>query len=187
MIFSEEFFAQLPWYFLIGAVGLAIAWWWLKKTSKLQKGLFSAGIAILVACAFFVGDLGTRVVIVRFSKLDAPVERRTGKFVFSINYLFQNGSKATLHRLSPENELGAILVNDSPETLRLIGVPYATTSMTALPKSAPTPIPPMSTFTLSSPPDEIGPDQTPPDTMESSIGLGVRKWLTWGPVTPEEH
>jgi hypothetical protein len=186
MIFSEEFFGQLPWYFLIGAVGLAIAWWWLKKTSKLQNGLFLAGIIILLGCALRIGNLGSRVIIVRFSKLDAPVERRTGKFLFSVNYVFQNGSKATLHQLLPESDLGAVLVNDSPETLRLILVPYATTSMTALPKSAPTLIPPMSTFTLTVPADEIGPDQTPPDTMESSIGLGVRTWLTWGPKSDSE-
>jgi hypothetical protein len=190
LIVSDELFGQLPWYFLIGAAGVAIAWWWLKIKTKLQKGLFSAGIALLLGCAAFVGDVGTRVVIVRFSKLDAPVEKRTGKFIFTLNYVFQNGSKTTLHRLTQSDD-ATILVNDSPETLRIVGVTYSTQPAFGIgsgKRPPPALIPPMSTSDFPyGAPDEIGPDQTPPATMDSSLPFGVRSWVTWGPVAPEEQ
>lgn len=180
MILPDTFFDFLPWIWAGLAVWLALWWRWLSKTTRLQKGLFSAGIIVSLAM-FRFGPSHPHVVIVRFSKLGTPVEKQRGQLLFPKRYTFQNGKTTWLWSL-PDKYFGTIVVNDSPETLRIEYVSYANNPMLGLGPTPPTPVPPMSTFPWTSSIDNVGPDDTPPDSTETVAGLGmaVRTWLTWG-------
>jgi hypothetical protein len=180
VILPETFFDFLPWIWVGLAVWLALWWRWLTKTTRAQKGLFSAGIIIGLAMWRF-GPIHPRVVIVHFSKLGAAVDKQRGRLLFPKHYTFQNGATTWLWtRDSEQKYFGTIVVNDSPETLRIQYVTYANNPMLGLGDTPPTPVPPLSTFDWKTSIDDVGPDETPPDATEGVGGMAVRAWLTWG-------
>jgi hypothetical protein len=188
VILPDGFFEVEPYLWMGAVVWLALWWRWLTKTTKRQKVLFSAGIIVSIAMWRF-GPTHPRVAIVRFSKLGAPVEKRHGRLLFPMRYTFQNGNVVWLWSLSGKSSLdkyfGTIVVNDSPETLRIQFVSYASSEALGLGETPPTPVPPMSTFPWTNAIDNIGPDDTPPESISSPISVGVISWLTWGNAPDE--
>lgn len=187
MILPDGFFEFLPWVWAGLAVWLALWWRWLTKTTRTQKGLFSAGIVICLALWRF-SPPSPRVVIVRFPKLGAPVEKQRGRLLFPKHYTFQNGKTAWLWTRDPDKKyFGTIIINDSPTTLRVEYVSYANSPGLGLGETPPTPVPPMSTLDWATAVDDVGPDETPPASMATidGLGMGMRGWLTWGESSDE--
>jgi hypothetical protein len=70
-------------------------------------------------------------------------------------------------------------VNDTPRTLRIESVQYATSHLYALPKLPPETIAPYSVKNDAAGIDEVGPDEHPPATTDSVINETFRFHLTW--------
>ncbi|MEO7109172.1 MAG: hypothetical protein ABI183_01935 [Polyangiaceae bacterium] len=187
MILPSAFVDWLPAVWVGLAIWLGLWWLWLTKTTRLQKGLFSAGILISLVLWRSGYPLCPRVVTVRFSKLGTPVEVKRGRMLFPVHYTFRDGRTTWLWTHDDKQKyFGTIVVNDSPETLRLEYVSYSSTPELGFGGSPPTPVAPNTIVNWLSDIDEIGPDDTPPPGMESPIGMGVRAWLTWGEVSSDE-
>ena len=185
MILPESFFVALPFVWLGIALWLGLWWRWLTATTKRQKYIFAAGIMGCLALATW-GTRGVPIVIVKFPKLGAPVEKQHGKLLFPRHYTFQDGKAAWLWSLPDDKKyFGTIVVNDSPETLRVVLVGYSNSPF-GLGKSPPTLVPPMSRFFNDTAIDDIGPDSPPPEAMSSQFSMGARSWLTWGETSSDE-
>lgn len=186
MILPQTFFDFLPWLWPGLVVWLALWWRWLTKTTRLQKGLFSASIVICIAMWRF-GPIHPAVAIVRFSKLGEHVTKTRGRLLFPMRYTFQDGKKTGWLWSLPEDAkpYGTVVLNDSPAALHIEYVQYESSPLLGFSGPPPTPVPPMGIATWPTAIDETGPDETPPETIGSQFGLGVRSWLTWDDASDE--
>ena len=186
MILPEAFFDFLPWILIAGALGLA--WWWksIQKTSALQKALFSGGVVVSLILAIRAPGLGSPIVIVEFAALGQPVLKTIGRLVVPMHYKFLDGHTQLIWYLPENAKLGTIIINDSPEPLRIKFVNYAAASAIGLRDTEPTPVPRMTTFVWDTGIDQVGPDDIPPSSMTSRMSVSVNAWLTWGKRSRDE-
>ncbi len=145
--------------------------WWVTLLAVVAALLF-------VELGFQVDGLGAEVDIVKFPEAGSPVEKTRGRIYFAKTYALQNG---TTVRIAPSGDhYSATIVNDTPKTLRIESVQYASSSALALPQLAPRPIAPYSVMNDAPRIDEIGPDEHSPASTEAYLQETFRYHLTWG-------
>ena len=182
MIVPEIVFSAIPWLFLVAFLAIPIVWRLTPgaKMNNWKRAGFVLGMIFCWGAWANVGHLGSEVLVVRMLGLGVPAETSRGRLFFSTTYRFGNGTQKHIGQLSPENEyFGTIVVNDSPEPMRVDMISYDSNPMFALANHT-TPVPEHDVIELATAIDDVGPHELPPGAMSSPIPASARAWLTWG-------
>jgi hypothetical protein len=169
VIISDGVLEGFKWFGLAAAVIFTI----LMRATPRAQGARSLGFAAIAAVALFFAfafrSLGRPIVVVRRS--DAPTETTRGVLYFSEDYAFQDGHHERLTKGGP----GTLVVNDATTAMRIEAVNYGSIGI----GSDPEPVAPMSLHDAKYGIDYVGPNDRPPQEVESNISFSIKYWLRW--------